>query len=141
MKKALYLIGGVLGVGVVIWVVKMFSAKPAAQSSAVTNTGTAGALDAFYSLFKNGNNKSTGSQPDNTGALITAGGSVLTSTVKSLTDLLKGTPMQTPTAATPANTSVYAFDPTNPGSDFLNSIGMTNLTDSQLLYGINLEKP
>lgn len=143
MKKGLYLIGGVLGVGVLVWLFsKFFGKSPSAQPNAVTNTNSAGALDPFYKLFGlTPTPKSTGAQPDNTGQLITAGASVFTSAVKSIGDLIKGTPMQTPTAPAPVSNTVYAFDPTNPGSDFLNSIGQPNLTDSQLLYGINLEKP
>lgn len=142
MKKIMYVVGAALGVGVVLYVVKMFTKKPGAQASQVANTNSAGALDPFYRLFGlTQTPKSTGQGADNTGQLIVAGGNAFTSTVKSLTDLLKGTPMTTPVAATATGNiggvDIYqTFDPTVNTPDW-----MTGLTDSQLLYGVNLEKP
>lgn len=91
MKTALGIIGTLLGIGVVIYIVKMFS-KPTAQTSQVKNTNTATALDPFYRLFGLQQTPRSTGQADNTGAYITAGASALSSVSKTFSDLFRRTP-------------------------------------------------
>jgi hypothetical protein len=123
----------VSGIGLVGYLVWRFT-QPSSQvkTSPTANPGTASPFSSLY----NGFGKLFGgkNQTDNTGQLITASGNAFTSIFNSAKSIW-GTPVSSPAAP---NTT--AFDPTNPGSNFFNSLPAP-LTDSQIMEGVNLEAP